>query len=357
VGGKAVFSAKTFRVEVGSRTFGSRLLDRYDGVSGKITSLFADADIKGKIIRPPVDLWSDFSRDVEGSVRDYGGEVTRAIKPFFPDSVMLFEAARRGKEAGLMHPWSTETTTLVDGSAILRDVLFEKKPGSDTVYQPKRHPMAARYFHIDLGVSGDPAAFVAVHTAGWRGIFHSNTRIDKPIIEVDMVLRMPPPTGGRLNFASLRGIVMMLREHGMWFAGGSLDQFQSEDTIQILNSSGIFTKRIADDIAQYLVLKDALFEERLLMYEYEPLLDELLKLEDRSGKIDHPPGMHNDCAAALAHACYNLEMAELQGSPSQLDSRLPALPISDSVPTIAKARQSMEEDLREFLGGSKIIRR
>ena len=102
VGGKPVYGDKTFRVEVGSTRKSSRILDTVDTKTEEVVPQDIQ-DIEGIVLDVPIELWQDFYRDVEGSVRDFGGYVTRAIYPFFPDAEIIYSAV----EDGYNHPWSS----------------------------------------------------------------------------------------------------------------------------------------------------------------------------------------------------------------------------------------------------------
>lgn len=82
----------------------------------------------------------------------------------------------------------------------------------------------------------------------------------------------------------------------------------SAESIQQLKSRGIDAERLSIDasLEPYNALKYALYEDRLTMYEYEPVITELIKLEknEEKGKVDHPAGGSKDVADALAGVCY-----------------------------------------------------
>jgi len=355
INGFPVYSDKTFRVEVGSSRRGSRILDKYDVRTGEVIRQEYD-DIEGKVIEPPVDLWEDFCRDIEGAVRDFGGEVTRAINPFFPDSSVLYDAVSEE----ISHPWSQEETTLLDGSFLILDALFEKvkdEEGKDTgKWKLKRHPGKARYFHVDLGLTGDPAGLAVVHIAGWKLIRGDHGEIeDRPIYEVDLILRILPPAGGKIPFGNIRGILYTLRNHGMWLRFGSYDQFQSEGEIQILCSKGIDTKKVADSDSQMLLMKEAIYDGRLRLYKYQPIIDELGELEEKRGHIDHREGGHDDISRALSHAIFNAFEKELKASPEEVKSRLPYSRRQDRPKTDQEKMREAEEEIRQLIGGEWVV--
>ena len=291
--GYPVFSKKTFRVEIGTSKRGSRLIDEYDRKTSEVKQVIEPSVAEGKIINPPIDLYDDFFRNIEGAVRDFGGETTRAIAPFFTDVSVIYDAI---KQSLYTHPWTREETTLRDGSQLEIDRLFERekdKEGNATgKWKPRYHSEKARYWHGDLAESGDSAGLSIIHIAGWRQIMDSQGKTeDRPIFMADLMLRINPPPGEQITFSDIRIVLFILRDHGMYLYKGSCDSFQSTDFLQIMESNGLVCDKLSidRDVAPYTVLKDAFFDRRIIMYNYEPVITELIRLERNKDKIDHPP--------------------------------------------------------------------
>lgn len=322
--GKSVFSDKVFRVEVGTSRRNSRLLDRYDRKTGKVEKK-KYKDIEGKIISPPVELWSEFSRDLDGAIRDLGGEVTRAMVPYFPDIQMLYAA----EVEELEHPYSKPETSLRDGAQLLEDVLFKKNEETGR-WAPKRHPKKPRYFHVDMGLSGDALGVSIAHVAGWMPIMLSDgEQEDRPIIEVDLMLRVVPSIELReVQFSDVEGIFLRLRRLGMYFRYGSFDlKIMSAALMQSLAAQGFSVGKLSvdTDLTPYQILKDSYHYRCMRSYAYKIIIDELITLEKRKDKIDHPPGGKKDVADSLAGAVYNAFTHELRASPERLAGRRPVV--------------------------------
>ena len=94
------------------------------------------------------------------------------------------------------------------------------------------------------------------------------------------------------------------------------------------------------------VLKTALYEHRIVAYDYPPVLEELRKLERdaRTGKVDHPKNGRKDVADAFAGVIYGLSEAFAV-------QREPLPPFVDSM-----AEVSLETDVRGYLrrGGAAL---
>lgn len=363
VQGKPKYAGPTFRVEVGSDRRGSRLLDRYDKQTGTVT-VGEQNDIEGKILEVPIEWYDEFRRDVEGSVRDLGGEVTRAIRPFFEDTEIIFRACDLGQAEGLVHPWSRDETTMEDGSVPKFDLLF-KHDEKENRWRPLRHPTANRYAHVDLATTGDSAGLAIVHIAGWKTVMREGKQSVEPVYETDLLLRINPHQGGEIRFSKIRSIFYMLRGYGMSFRKITYDSWQSTDSLQELESRGFRadTLSVDRDISPYVQLKDAMADGRVRMYFYERAVTELSRLERKVDKVDHPANGSKDVSDALAGAVWGAFTSEAALSPGDLEARLPnvqhkANPFVDpQKEQKAKDLVDAEEEMRQFMGGNRSVRR
>ena len=95
-----------------------------------------------------------------------------------------------------------------------------------------------------------------------------------------------------------------LRKAGLNIQWVTFDSYQSADSIQILRRKGFVcgTVSVDTDLTPYLLLKSALYDERLTMPPNERLTVELRSLErdPKKNKIDHPALGSKDLADSLA---------------------------------------------------------
>ena len=70
----------------------------------------------------------------------------------------------------------------------------------------------------------------------------------------------------------------------------TFDQFQSQESVKSLKDAGLTADAFSvdDDTTAYDMLKQALYDERLLCYEFPKLEVELAQLERVGYKVDHP---------------------------------------------------------------------
>lgn len=341
--GVPVYGDKIFRVEVGSSRRGSRLLDTYN-MQTKEVKVGEHADIEGKILEVPVELWDKFHRDVDGAVRDFGGETTRAVSPFFPDQSILYEA----EVEELKHPYSKFETTLRDGATLLRDILFAKDENGRM--RPRRHPRVPRFFHGDVSFKNDEYGLAITHVAGWTQVMGTEKVIvDRPIIELDLLLRLVSPRGGQFQLDDVVTLFLKLRNMGMYFGYGTFDlRLLSTHTIQRMESKqfNVGYLSVDKDLGPYQNMKDAFFDGCIRIYKFENnlLIDEIGGLERKRDKVDHRPDSDKGLSDALAGAVYNTTTNAYNFSPASQESKLPYM-----AQNIKKDKEkSRKEELNDF---------
>ena len=267
-----------------------------------------------EILEPPLDFLSDFKRDIEGSLKDIAGRSKLLINRFITQTEKIFEKADIDRK----HPFTQTETTLVDGGKFIRELLAHQIPGSDSklVWRPLINPYVRRFSHIDLALTGDAAGFCVGHPAGEiqvtrRGEDNELLTEIMPIVWIDVMLRIVPPQGAEINFGNIRSLLYELQSMGYLFEKVTLDSYQSSDTIQILNGRGIKAEDLSVDTSMepYNEVKSALYEDRLNMYWYDIVLNELKYLVvTRSGstvKVDHLLDRSKDVSDCLAGVVYN----------------------------------------------------
>lgn len=206
-------------------------------------------------------------------------------------------------ESGVVHSWSTA----YEFSSLLL---------------PKRGAVYA--MHADLAVRKDQAGITMAHVRQWDteevigqdaqgGDVRMHER--RPFVVVDFMVRFEadlsadPPREIQIRWA--RELCLELRRRGFNIRWFSFDQFQSVDSMQILENNGIEVKRVSTDLSiePYRGLRDLFNEGRIevpIQFHEgrEPfILKELYSLNKlSSGKLDHPVGGSKDLADSLACA-------------------------------------------------------
>lgn len=165
------------------------------------------------------------------------------------------------------------------------------------------------YFaHLDLAVnrlSGDKLGFALGHPIGYVDL----DGIEKPIIQIDIAMAVTAPPGGEIQFSDIKKMIYYLEEKGFLFGKVTADSWNSIDMLQSLRTHGIKAEQLSVDrpIDPYEILKNAIYEKRLICHEYPLLKQELERLELVNGeKVDHPNKGSKDVADAVCGVVYNI---------------------------------------------------
>lgn len=184
-------------------------------------------------------------------------------------------------------------------------------------YAPDFRPIAGALYalHGDMAISGDRAGISMCHVRNWDrrdwSVPGGGTMLEqRPIVKMDYVGAFEAdaraePSPREVQIRWYRKLIWELRSRGFQIAYVSFDNFQSADSMQILESWGIETKKASTDRSNelYDTLRDVLYDSRLEGYYNELLVSELRTLSKmRNGRIDHPPNGSKDLADALAGA-------------------------------------------------------
>lgn len=168
--------------------------------------------------------------------------------------------------------------------------------------------------HGDMAITGDRAGIAMCHVRSWDRrdwMTPSGPVMEaRPIVKVDFAGAFEAdaravPAAREVQIRWYRKLIWELRSRGFQILGVSFDNFQSADSLQILQSWGIEARKASTDRTTelYSTLRDVLYDSRLDGYYNATLIGELQRLSLlRNGKIDHPPGGSKDIADALAGA-------------------------------------------------------
>jgi hypothetical protein len=199
-------------------------------------------------------------------------------------------------------------------------------------YAPDLRPMDGALYtlHGDLALTGDRAGVAMTHVRTWDRrdwpIPGGSVMLEsRPVVKVDFVtafeaLKQAEPAPREVQIRWYRKLIWELRSRGFMIVGVSFDNFQSADSLQILESWGIETRKASTDRTNdlYNTLRDVLYDGRLEGYYHELLVSELRRLSKlKNGRIDHPPKGSKDLADALAGAvAWSVEVGGDEGEVS-----------------------------------------
>lgn len=264
-----------------------------------------------QVISVPEDYRGSFEGDLEMAIRDEGGYPTQTASPFFRDTEPIRRAVARGEARGLEHPFGRLTTTLSDGATWLRHHLDFSK----------RHHN--HFAHVDLALTGDAAGITIVRLDGSEA---RETTVDVddglstryvegktveyvPMLTQVLSLRVVPPPEGQIPITKIRQLLIQMLDWGFLFGKISYDQYNSAESLQYLQNRGLEAEVLSVDrkMTPYEVLRSTFYDDRIDMYPFEFLFDELsqLEIDTKRKKIDHRPKGSKDVADTLAGSVYN----------------------------------------------------
>lgn len=345
---RKTFSEHIFRVAVGNKYRKSEVLDTVitggspDTKLWRVDPTIAKESPPGQnMIYVPVDFYHDFLRDIDGSLRDIAGVPTLAVSPLIQRTESVWECIDPKRK----HPFMKEehTLSLDDSEASLINFMNWRELGKIVmgVWQPLHFPGLPRFAHVDLGLTGDCAAF-AVGCCYDSYILTKTDLITgqptedfMPKVWVDFMLRIRPVHGEQIDLGKITTFLINLRNYGFWLQRVTFDGFASHMAIQTILKANILPtrttmkKKAGDELVKtdsyvvsvdrddkpYTNLRDMLFQGAVSFYHYQPFIDEVLALEHSvkktdggviKGKVDHSPKGSKDISDAVAGMCWGI---------------------------------------------------
>jgi hypothetical protein len=298
-----VISGKTFKVVVGDRIKGSRILAENEPI-----------EPGAKVIDVPIEFKREFELNIDQALRDIANIATYAYKPLIPDISRLYKCIDSGRQSPTISEYAIAG---LDDDYKLSDYLILERVVKQvgTNWEVLVHPEVPRYMHLDLSQVKDYTGLAIVHHDGFieeertdfNGVRYS---VYVPKFYVDLVLQIRYGNS-RIDYSKIRDFIFYLNRIGFKFAKITADSYQSADFIQILQKSGFKAETISVDktVKPYMILRELIMGQRINMYQHSLLIEELSKLEyyDDLDKVDHPPEGSKDLADALAGSiasCY-----------------------------------------------------
>ena len=303
------YGESRFPIYIGDQYHDPKMLSVEDGEK---------PEYSGKVIWVPDEHRLAFEEDLEGALRDIAGVATVTEMPFIPSREDIHACVDPARK----HPFTKEEFSVtIHNQAKIEDFFDHKSilKVQRSQFSPKVRHGVKRYIHIDLGVTGDSLGFAMGHISGFKEVtrpvldpaaegFEYSTRA--PLIYIDLMFRVTPTVGSRIDFQKIRDFVYALRDYGYPIAHISLDGFQSEDSMQQFIKMGFESTILSLDRLPkekeghpYSYLRQAILEHRISYYHYPIFLAEVIALQrtmlattaannpQNRWKVDHPPQM------------------------------------------------------------------
>ena len=268
-------------------------------VSGPLATWEANPRIKGK-----ESFAEDYEKDPAMAEAKYECKPRRAINPYFANEQALRECFYEVAQPPV-------SVAYVREGATWRPLY---------TFSPDFYPVKGALYamHADLAATGDRAGVSMAHVKRWQdhtlvGNDEDGLEIKvserRPVVKVDFTISYESDAGARppmeIQIRWARMLCLELRRMGFPVVFFSFDQWQSKDSMQILESHGIETDRFSTDVSEegWRTLRDVMYEGRLEAPLRELTIIELLGLSRLpNGKIDHLGDSSKDEADSLAGA-------------------------------------------------------
>jgi len=280
------FSSERFRVFVGDETCHPRILGDHDIVG------VGDEPL---VVAVPVDYRRQFELDLLKSIRDIAGYSTQALHPFMLNTEAVGNCFGNVK------------------SILSRDACDFKLTLLEAIPERIRHPNEPRFAHVDLALTKDSAGISIGHVPGFKKMNRGDYQETLPFIQFDCILEVMPPPGGEIQYERIRQVLYSLRDKiGLPIKWVSFDQFQSNDSQQILAQNGFVTgyQSMDTDTLAYDLIKQAFYDDRIIAPAHDKALREMCTLEfdAKHQRIDHPPQGSKDVSDSMAGVAIGLTM-------------------------------------------------
>lgn len=296
-----------YKVLVSPKLGRSRLLEDHEIEDAE---RLCEEDEQSLIFDFPEDFYPEFSNDIDGAVRDFGGIATDFAGNLFITNrtsiTSMFDESRP--------QWFTTAEWRTDRIlGIQWDRFMDKDINNEPVCVCC--PGAVRHVHIDLSDNHCATGFCLGHVAGSTTVIRRNRDTGEKlteeavIIHIDAILRIVAPDGGNVDHAEVRSLVYRLKARGVPITSVSMDQFSSPTNLQLFKRKGLKAAEVGErkfKLKPALTTRQALYEERVSCPVSDKLESELkgLEISDDGRKVKKPPRGTKDLADALMGVVY-----------------------------------------------------
>ncbi len=296
-----------YKVLVSPKLGRSRLLEDHELESAQ---KLCDEDNNSLIFEFPEDFLPEFTNDIDGAVRDFGGIATDfAGTLFITNRVAIDEMFDESRPQWFgTAEWRTDRVLPINWPDFM-----DKNVHGDPV--PCCCPGASRHVHIDLSESHCATGFCIGHVGGSKTVLRRDPETGARIMEeaiivhIDCVLRIVAPDGGNVDHAEVRGLVYRLKAQGVPIMSVSMDQYSAPTNLQLFQRRGLRTEEVGErrfKLAPALTTRQTIYERRVVAPASALLHAELKGLEkdEKTQKVKKGPKGTKDLADALMGVVY-----------------------------------------------------
>lgn len=183
--------------------------------------------------------------------------------------------------------------------------------------QPIRHPQHFRYAHLDLATQ-NLAGLSVCHLAGAKlveGLVHQSQPFSeyRLIVEYDFILTICAGQTKPISLEKIQNFIFWLRDYCGYRIGlVTADQYQSETSLQMLESRGIKVDKLSidKDKSAYNAWRSGFQEQRIRLYRNEQMMREAAELLEMDRKYDHPTNGTKDTTDSCSGSYLNAVNSE-----------------------------------------------
>lgn len=165
----------------------------------------------------------------------------------------------------------------------------------------------ARYIHIDQSINTDKTGLACAYQSGTS----LEVEVD-PLITVEWMLTIIPPTAGEIPLLRIVEFIAWLSDHGYEIGRVTMDSFQSRASLQYLQDRGIPAAvfSVDRDDSAYVTLRNFSLRKRVTYADNSQYIREVSNLvwNRKRRKVDHKPGKSKDLSDSVAAAVHNAVM-------------------------------------------------
>lgn len=280
-------SREIFKVAIGNKFLDSEVIPL--NTPERLLDLYRNRGYT--LIDVPIGYYENFLDDINIALTDIAGISTSNVSRYF--SGPRIATVKNNNLKNLMTKEIIEVGNGKDDQLQYYD--FVDIEVLENLGEIKYKPL---YIHLDMSLSGDKTGIAGVWITGKKPTEPGQPSNKDLSYRLAFNFSVKAPKGYQISFEKNRQFIRWLKQNSFNIKGISYDTYQSADLGQTLISEGYNCTTISVDridsasktCLPYLTFRNAMYEERFVMYDNKLLTDELLGLErDGNGKIDHSP--------------------------------------------------------------------
>lgn len=240
---------------------------------------------------------------------------------------------------------------------------YPLKIEEDGTVKPSLQPEDEKqyYIHVDLAQKVDRCAVAMAHVDSWKTMKYKGIAESvEPVVIVDFIRFWTPSSDKTVDFQEVRKFIVEMARRGFNIRLVTFDRWNSVEMMEYLEAQGMKTERLSVAKQHYLDLLTVVNEQRLHAPDIEIVRTELMQLQVKGDKVDHPRSGSKDLADATCGAVYNAISLTPKENWGEVDIvTLDDLRSSRPVPLEAAATQRadgpMPSDLAAYLDGMSVL--